>query len=199
MPRKERGAAKINLHLPEHLLKVKRGPQALLPKDIGMIACHSDIDRDSIVVDAGFGSGFVSISLARFVKEVHAYELREDFHKQGLKNIARSGMGNIRLELKDVKQGLEQESEVDLVVLDLPEPEPIIPLAASRLSAKGKLVCVLPTVEQVKRAVKICEDNKLTNHVVETSVREWRVSDNASRPMGLGLIHSCFLVFVGRS
>lgn len=194
MAKKDR--VQVNLHLPEHLRKLKRGPQALVPKDIGMILAYTDINKESVVLDAGFGSGFLAISMARFVKQVFSYEIREDFYKQGLKNITRSGCKNITLINKDITKGIEEPKEFDLITLDLPEPEKPLELVIQKLKQTGTIVVILPTIEQVKRVVEKANQLGLSTVVTETSVREWKVGQNATRPIGKQLVHTTFLIFM---
>lgn len=197
MAKKDR--VQINLHLPEHLQRLKRGPQALVPKDIGMILAYCDLDRESAVLDAGFGSGFLALSLARFVKHVYSYEVREDFCKQGLKNITRSGCTNVTLRNKDLGLGAEEEDgTIDLITLDMPEPEKPLDAALPKLKQNGSIVVVMPTIEQVKRIVERANGLGFEAVVTETSVREWKVEQNATRPIGKQLVHTTFLVFLKR-
>jgi tRNA(1-methyladenosine) methyltransferase and related methyltransferases len=79
------------MFIPMQYRKLKRGPQVILPKDIGIIIAYSGIGKESRCVDAGTGSGWLAVSLARLCKEVVSYELREDFIK-----IARKKQGDIR-------------------------------------------------------------------------------------------------------
>ena len=67
------------MHFPEILKKCKRGPQVILPKDRGVILAYSGVGKNSVVVDAGAGSGWLAISLANVAKKVTSYEWREEF------------------------------------------------------------------------------------------------------------------------
>ena len=60
--------------VPPHYRRLKRGPQVVLPKDIGMIIAYTGVGKESVCVDAGTGSGWLAISLARIAKEVTTYD-----------------------------------------------------------------------------------------------------------------------------
>ena len=80
------------MHFPEILKKCKRGPQVILPKDIGIILAYSGIGKNSVVVDAGAGSGWLAVSLANVAKKVTSYEWREEFAELAEKNAKRAGV-----------------------------------------------------------------------------------------------------------
>ena len=79
--------------------KVKRLPQIIMPKDIGLILAYTGISQGSLVVDAGTGSGFLAIFLANYIKpgKVVTYEIDKKFAKVAKENIKISGLKNIKL------------------------------------------------------------------------------------------------------
>jgi len=60
----------MRIDLPEPYNKMKRAPQVILPKDIGIIIAYSGVNRESVCVDAGTGSGWLAVGLARIAKKV---------------------------------------------------------------------------------------------------------------------------------
>ncbi|MEM3373126.1 MAG: rRNA adenine N-6-methyltransferase family protein [Candidatus Anstonellales archaeon] len=204
MSKEKKKYRKINLHLPQHLSVLKRFPQALLPKDIGIILAYTDITKNSVVLDSGFGSGFLAISLARFVKKVYSFEIREDFYKNGLKNIEKSKLDNIRLikadiftaNLKEVLD-IEDNSKIELITLDLPQPERAIENILNYKNFLAKncyLVCILPTIEQLKNLVLFCRSKGfLELMTTESQLRDWQIKENACRPITTQVVHSTFL------
>ena len=79
------------MFLPPAYRRLKRGPQVMLPKDIGMVIAYTGITKESKCVDAGTGSGWLAVSLARVAKEVTSYETREEFMKLAQKNASERG------------------------------------------------------------------------------------------------------------
>ncbi len=179
--------------------KLKRGPQVIVLKDAAVIVGFSGIGAGDRVVEAGSGSGFLSIYLANVVGKdgkIYSYEWREDFYKLAGKNVAKVGMEKI-VELKplNVFEGIV-EKNVDAVILDLADSEKAVSHAFTALRDNGVLVGFHPNVEQIKKFTDAC---KLAgfgeSKVVETIVRDWLIRDRGSRPTNTGLMHTAFLSF----
>ncbi len=178
------------------LRKLKRGPQVILPKDFGFIVALTGVGKQSIVVDAGAGSGFLAIGLANLCKKITTYERREEFAELVKKNIARAGLKNIKLKFADVFEGIS-ERDVDLVTLDLADSDKVVVHAVQALKPGGFVVSYLPHVEQVKKFVDAV---RATNEfeepfVIESIVREMLVREEGFRPETKGLLHTAYLAF----
>jgi tRNA (adenine57-N1/adenine58-N1)-methyltransferase len=175
--------------------KLRRGPQVILPKDIGIIIAYSGIDKNSICVDAGSGSGWLAISLARICKQVYSYDLRDDFLKIAEHNRASLGLENLILKQGDVFKKID-EKEVDLVTLDLPSAEKALKNAKKALKQDGVVVGYMPNTEQVKTYVMKLQSLKFSEiHTVEVIVRDMLVRKEGTRPTNTGLWHTGYLVF----
>ncbi len=183
------------LPFPEILRKMRRGPQVVLPKDIGMILAFTGVGKESAVVDAGAGSAFLAVSLGNVAKKVTSYEWREDFARLAKDNVARAGLSNVEIKEKDVFKGIE-EKEVDLVTLDLADSHKVVRHAKKALKKGGYVVGYLPHVEQVKKFVSACEKNKFEFiFTLECIAREILVRKEGMRPETKGLLHTGYLVF----
>jgi len=82
--------------------KIKRGAQILTPKDIGYIITTTGINKKSVVLDAGSGSGALACFLAAIAKKVITYEIREDFIKIVKENKKKLGLKNLKIKQGDV-------------------------------------------------------------------------------------------------
>jgi tRNA (adenine57-N1/adenine58-N1)-methyltransferase len=177
--------------------KIRRLPQIVLPKDIALILSYTGIKPGSIVVDAGTGSGFLSIFIAYYIRpgKVVTYENNERFVKIVKENIKISGLSKvIKLKQKDITKGID-EKNVDLITLDMKNVEKVIKHAYKALKPGGWLVVYSPYIEQVISVVKeIKKKNFSWIKTVENIVREWRIEKH-SRPKTLGLMHTGFLTF----
>ena len=138
----------MRIDLPEPYRKLKRAPQVILPKDIGIIIAYSGVNRESVCVDAGTGSGWLAVGLARIAKKVISYELREDFIKIAEKNKAMLGLQNLEIRHGDITKDLK-EKDVDIITLDMPNAEKAIPRAKKALKENGVIVGYTPHMEQV--------------------------------------------------
>ena len=175
--------------------KFKRGPQVILPKDIGMIIAFSAVDKNSVCVDAGTGSGWLALSLARLCKEVYSYDLREDFLAIAEKNKQLFGLDNLKLIQGDVFKKIN-EREVDLVTLDLPSSEKALKNAKKALKSGGTVVGYLPHTEQLKRfAMKLESLGFIEIYAIEAIVRDMLARKEGVRPSTKGIWHTAYLVF----
>jgi len=184
------------MHFPEILKKCKRGPQVILPKDIGVILAYSGVGKNSVVVDAGAGSGWLAISLANIAKKVTSYEWRPEFADMAEKNAKRAGVSEtLEIKRKSVFEGID-EREVDLVTLDLAESDKVVPHAQIALRAGGMIFGYLPHVEQARRFFEACEASGFVDiHMTECIMRDYLVRAAGVRPENTGLTHTAYLVF----
>ncbi|MFA5381556.1 MAG: rRNA adenine N-6-methyltransferase family protein [Candidatus Micrarchaeia archaeon] len=185
------------LRLNPILENLKRGgPAVVLPKDFGQIIAYTGIGKDSICIEAGTGSAFLTVSLANICKKVYTYERDTKFFEFAKENIKRSLLSNIEIKNQDVVKEEFDETNVDLVILDLPNAEKAIKNAKNSLK-KGKfLVGYLTNIEQVKEFVYECENLKFQDiFTIETFQREFIVKEKGTRPIHNGLLHTAYLVF----
>jgi len=176
--------------------RIKRGAQIIPLKDIGMIVAEAGITKESRVLDCGAGSGAFCCFLASIAKEVIAYEIREDFFKTVQENISSLGLNNISLKLQDIYLGID-ETDLDVITLDLPEPWKVLDHAANALKAGGFIVSYSPTIPQVADFVNAVHDHASFTHIktLEIIERTWEVKGRKVRPQSLSIGHSGFLSF----
>lgn len=183
------------MYLPPSYKSLKRGPQVMLPKDIGMVLSYSGIGKESRCVDAGTGSGWLAIALSKVAKSVTSYEVREEFIKIAQRNADRLGITNLTIKNADISEGID-EKDVDLVSLDMPNSDKIVKYANKSLKAGGCIFGYLPHTEQVKKFVKALNRYKFTNTIVlEAIVRDMLVREEGMRPSTKGVWHTAYLVF----
>ena len=181
---------------PEILKKCKRGPQVVLPKDIGIILAYSGIGKNSTVVDAGAGSGWLAIALANVAKKVTSYEWRGEFAELAEKDAKRAGVSDsLEIQRKNVFEGID-ETEVDLVTFDLADSDKAVPQAHAALKRGGVLFGYLPHVEQARKFSEACAAAGCSPvQMVECIVRNYLVREAGVRPENTGLVHTAYLVF----
>ena len=194
------GAAFIALRptLSDFILKMNRGAQVIYPKDLGAILMTADIFSGAHVVEAGMGSGALTMTLLRAVGNsglVTSYEVREDHAKKAEQNIQRffGKVSNHRIHHVDISEGI-REKNVDRVLLDLPEPWEIVPLVVGALIPGGILLTYLPTIPQVQHTVETMEEHNFELiETLEVLHRGWNIAGSSVRPNHRMVAHTGFL------
>jgi len=188
----------------EYVLKMKRGAQVVYPKDIAMILLHGDVHPGATVLEAGAGSGALTLGLLRAVGpegRVVTYEIREDFAAVARANVeAFLGKAeNLEIKLGSVYEAIE-ETDLDRVILDLPEPWRVVPAARTALRPGGIFVAYLPTVLQVHTLVEALRADPSWTLVsaFEALVRPWHVEGRSVRPEHRMVAHTGFIVSARR-
>jgi len=190
--------------LPQLIPNLPRSAQVIYPKDIGPILIWADLFPGARVIEAGVGAGALSMALLRAIGETGrliSYEIREDFAALAQKNVAKyfGPAPNWTVKLGDVSADLD-ETEVDRILLDLPEPWHVIERAWRALRPGGVLLCYLPTVLQIKNLVDaLKEDGRFACiETTETLMRWWHFKGMSARPQHRMVAHTGFLTSARR-
>jgi tRNA (adenine57-N1/adenine58-N1)-methyltransferase len=179
------------------LSKAKRGPQAVLLKDSAIISAFTGINSSSKVVDAGTGSGWMAAFLAKQINpaKITSYEIKPEFIEVAKKNFEILNIKNIKLKNKDITKSFS-EKNIDLLTLDLQEPWKV---SLKGIKIGGYAVAYCPQITQAVKFAKYAEKNNfLIEHVFESQLREWKISEKIARPEFQQLNHTAFLVFARR-
>jgi tRNA (adenine57-N1/adenine58-N1)-methyltransferase len=184
--------------LADFILKMPRGAQVVYPKDIGPILVLGDVFPGARLLEAGVGSGALSMALLRAVGpegSVVGYEVREDFAARAICNVESFlGPGQpYRVDIRDVYEGID-ESGLDRIVLDLPEPWRVVKHATVALRPGGLLVAYLPTIGQVARLREELDGSPFgLAQTLEVLQRTWHVEGQSVRPDHRMVGHTGFL------
>ncbi|MDQ3985678.1 MAG: tRNA (adenine-N1)-methyltransferase [Actinomycetota bacterium] len=189
--------------LADFVLKMQRGAQVIYPKDLGLILVYADVYPGASVLEAGTGSGSLTLALARAVGDtgrVISYEIRRDHHERAVDNIKTwfGALGgkpdNIDLRVGDVFERVP-ERDLDRVVLDLPEPWRAVEASREALGPGGILCCYVPTVPQVQQAVEAMRTGGFgLVGTFEGLLRTWNVDGQSVRPDHRMVAHTGFIV-----
>jgi tRNA (adenine57-N1/adenine58-N1)-methyltransferase len=190
--------------LGEYVLQMPRGAQVIYPKDLAIICFFADIGPGHTVIEAGLGSGALTLALLRAVGptgRVVSYENREEFARRARRNIeARLGPDlPLTVRQQDVYAGLE-ERDVDRVLLDLPEPWRLVEPAATALRAGGLFCAYLPTLPQAQRTHETLAAHPTFALVetFETLLRPWHIAGLSVRPAHRMVAHTGFITLARR-
>lgn len=184
--------------LRDYILKMPRGAQVIYPKDIGPILVLADIFPGARLLEAGVGSGALSMALLRAVGPegaVIGYELREDFAARAVKNVESFlGPGQpYHVEIRDIYEGVD-DTGLDRIVLDLPEPWRVVKHATHALRPGGILVSYVPTIGQVARLREELDGSPFgLAETLEVLHRTWHVEGQSVRPDHRMVAHTGFL------
>ena len=180
--------------------QLKRTTQIMYPKDIGYVLIKLSVTPGNRIVEAGTGSGGLTLALARAVGprgKVYSYEARPDILNLARKNLESLGLADwVSLKLRDIAEGFD-ETDVDALFLDVRRPWGYLPQAATALKDSGFFGAILPTTNQVSQLVGGLEELGTFGHieVEEVLVRPYKAVPDRLRPMDRMVAHTGYLVF----
>ncbi len=191
--------------LADYVLSMPRGAAVIYPKDAAQIVGLADIFPGARVLEAGVGSGALTMSMLRAVGptgSVHSYERRADFAAVATANVERF-FGAVpptwRVTVGDLVESLD-DAEVDRVVLDMLAPWECIDAAGAVLIPGGVLCCYVATTTQLSRSVETLREHTGFAEPVawESMTRTWHVEGLAVRPDHRMIGHTGFLITARR-
>lgn len=183
--------------LSDFVLKMPRGAQVIYPKDLGPILMLADIFPGARVLESGVGSGALSMTMLRAGAHVVGYELRGDFAARARKNVEAFGGPDLaehyRIEERDCYEGID-ETDLDRIVLDLPEPWQVVPHAEKALRPGGILVAYTPAITQaVQLRESLVPSGFELAETIEVLHRGWNIDGMSVRPDHRMVAHTGFL------
>jgi tRNA (adenine57-N1/adenine58-N1)-methyltransferase len=185
-----------------------RGATIIYPKDAALIVGYGDIRSGQKIVEAGAGSGALSIALLKTLSNqgsLLSFEARDDFAAIASKNVA-TFFGEIPTNwelhdcrLEEAEPGILLDS--DRFILDMLAPWEHVRLAAESLSPGGLLIVYVATTTQLSRTAEaIKEDGRFSEpESFETLLRHWHHEGLAVRPAHSMNAHTGFLIFARRN
>jgi len=185
--------------LQDKLQGLNRLAQIILPRDAAHILMNCSIEPGHTVLEAGIGSGSLTIALASVVApngKVISYDVREDFIEHSMKNIKRAQLEKyVTTKLKDVTKKID-EKNLDAVIFDIPNPWDAIKHAWKALKIGGYLCSYSPLISQVEKTVREIEKHSFIEiKTFENIQREMIVSPHGTRPSFDMLGHTGYLTF----
>jgi len=184
--------------------RLPRQAQVIYPKDTGLILIWADIFPGAKVIEAGVGPGALTLALLRAVGpegSVISYEVREEFAQMARNNIDHfyGPAPHWTLKVQDVTLHLE-ETDIDRIVLDIPEPWRLTEMGWKALRPGGILMSYLPTVPQVKSLVDSLREHRgfACIETMENLIRFWHVQGLSVRPEHRMVGHTGFVTVARR-
>lgn len=181
------------------VLCLRRTTQIVYPKEAGYILLKMNIGPGSRVIEAGTGSGGMTLALAHAVRphgHVYSYEIRPEMQRLARRNLERVRLAEVvEFRLQDVAEGF-QEQDVDAVFLDLPNPWDYLIQAHTALINGGYLGAILPTANQVAELLAALKKASFAlPEVEEVLLRPYNAVAARLRPADRMIAHTGFLIF----
>ena len=194
--------------LVDHVLSMPRGAAVIYPKDAAQILVEGDIFMGARVLEAGAGSGALSMALLRAVGpegHVFSYEIREDHLEYAENNVAeyygtKPEWWSPRLgDLGDVTKE-DLGGPVDRIILDMLEPWEHLETVRDLLIPGGVFMTYVATVPQLMKVMEGLRELKCFTEprAWESLIRDWKVEGLATRPEHRMNAHTAFLIHTRR-
>jgi tRNA (adenine57-N1/adenine58-N1)-methyltransferase len=195
--------------LADYVMSMPRGAAVVYPKDAGQIVMMADVFPGAVVVEAGVGSGALSMSLLRAVGDtghVYSFERRADFADIAQAN-ARAFFGGDHPawtvtvgDLVEALPGTVAAGTVDRVVLDMLAPWECLDAVSTALAPGGVLICYVATATQLSKVAEAMRDHGSFTEpsAWESLVRGWHLEGLAVRPQHRMHGHTGFLITTRR-
>ncbi len=192
--------------LVDYVMSMPRGPQVIYPKDAAQIVHEGDIFPGARVLEAGAGSGALTLSLLRAVGpqgQVISYEQRADHAEHARRNVTNfygEAPENWQLIISDIADSELPDGSIDRVVLDMLAPWEVLDSVSRLVVAGGVLMIYVATVTQLSKVVEAVRTQQCWTEPRswETLQRGWNVVGLAVRPQHSMRGHTAFLVAARR-
>jgi tRNA (adenine57-N1/adenine58-N1)-methyltransferase len=192
--------------LADYVLSMPRGATIVYPKDAAMIVGTADIAPGSRVLEAGVGSGALTITLLRAVGpsgSVDSFERRDDFAQIATKNVTEYFRGvpeNWSLSVGSLQDEVDREKKYDRIVLDMLAPWECVEMAQEVLDPGGVLLAYVATTTQLSEMAETIKNSACFTEPesTETIIRGWHHEGLAVRPQHRMIGHTGFLIIARR-
>lgn len=178
---------------------IRRSTQIVYPKDSGYTVMKMGIGAGSEIIEAGTGSGGLTLVLAHTVMptgHVYSYEKRDDMCRIAAVNLQQVGLDDyVTFHHRDIAAGFEQQ-DVDAVFLDVREPWAYLDQVEASLGSGGFFGALLPTTNQVSELIDAMQGGPwFDREVAETFVRNYKINAQRLRPTDRMVAHTAYLIF----
>jgi len=184
----------------DYVIYMSRKTQIIYPEDAGLILVYSGIGPGSKVIEAGCGSGALTCILGNYVRPegyIYSYDIREKSLKRALRNVNKANLQDfVSIQFGDILIDDFEHTNVDSVVLDMPQPWKAIERIKTYLKLSGTLVSFSPTIEQVKKTTFALQENGFFEiNTYELIKRKFQVKENATHPEVRMIGHTGYMTF----
>ncbi|HLV45081.1 MAG TPA: tRNA (adenine-N1)-methyltransferase [Aggregatilineales bacterium] len=185
----------------EELIRyIRRKSQIIFPKDSGYILLKLGVRPGSRVLEAGSGSGGLTLALATAVGDaghVYSYDVRADLQALAERNVHDAGLADrVTFCVRDAAEGFD-ETDVDALFLDLLAPWEVLDQAHAALAGGGVFGSLVPTMNQLITLMEALRAHPgfVFEEVEELSLRRYKTVPARMRPEDRMIAHTGYLVF----
>jgi tRNA (adenine57-N1/adenine58-N1)-methyltransferase catalytic subunit len=185
----------------DFVMKSDRKTQIVYPKDLGYIAIRTGLKSGSNVLEIGTGSASLTTFFASLVEpggHVFTYDVNEEFMEIASRNLKKSGMEkNVTMFKHDImKEGLEEQSNIDVAIIDLGDPWNILQIVHKCLKNSGSVAIICPTMNQLEKTAKRLHEVGFTDiESSEIMIRNIEAREGKTRPSTRMIGHTTYLIF----
>jgi tRNA (adenine57-N1/adenine58-N1)-methyltransferase len=181
------------------IMNVRRNTQIIYPKEAGYILLKMNVYSGQRVVEAGSGSGALTLALARAVApegRVYSYESRPEMGRNAARNLNRVGLSEtVEFKTRDIAEGFD-ETDVDALFLDVRTPWDYLEQVRQALKGGGFFGALVPTTNQVSHLITGLERHNFGHiEVEELLVRSYKPVAERLRPADTMVGHTGYLIF----
>jgi len=187
--------------LEDYVLKMPRKAQIVYPKESSRIVSLLDLKNGDKVLEAGSGSGSLTLFLGRAVAPsglVVSYDVRYEHQQQAIRNVE-GWKERIPVEWRIGRvETVPERNFFDAVALDLPTPWDVIKHITPALKRWARIVLYLPNITQVVKAISSLGEAGFTSiQTMEILVRYWEIDEkrNVAHPEMRMVSHTAFLIY----
>jgi len=184
----------------DYVIYMSRKTQIIYPEDAGLILIYSGIGPGSKVIEAGCGPGALTCIFGNYVRPhgyIFSYDIREKSLKRALSNVLKANLQDfVSIQYGDILIDDLGHTNVDSVVLDMPQPWKAIERIKYYLKLSGTLVSFSPAIEQVKKTTFALQENGFYEiNTYELIKRKFQVKKNATHPEVRMIGHTGYMTF----
>lgn len=179
----------------DNMERIKQAAAIIIPKDIGFIIAETGLTKDSIVIDAGAGSGGSCCTLGALCKKVYSYDINDKHLATVKENVEKLDLKNVEVLSGDITV-VKAPEQADLVVIDIPEPTAVIPNLKKLMKQSGFAAIYTPQITQAQDFVLGLDEEFKHITTIELIQRRWEVEEKKLRPKHNMLGHTAFLTIV---
>ena len=189
----------------DYVLSMPRGATIVYPKDSAIIVGFTDVFPGARVLEAGAGSGSLSIALLRAIGKsgvLVSYEERAEFFENARENV-RNYFGEHQSTWQLINSRIQDgefKNDFDRLILDMLAPWECVELADKALKPGGVICCYVATTTQLSKIAEALKDSKRFSEPesFETLLRPWHHEGLAVRPMHSMNAHTGFILISRR-